>query len=134
MGYCPLSLRVRTPVGYKVGYIPIIAIHAIQVAYLSLQAGDSATELLEEARTALAPALEDRYTAGGAYYSLASISAIEGETDEALYLLEQAIASGWTMHWYAPRDPTLENLWAEPRFQALIADLRTEMDRLRATM
>jgi hypothetical protein len=90
--------------------------------------------LLEEARQTLAPELEDRYEAGDAYSALAKISAIEGETDEALDLLELAIASGWTQHWYAPRDPTLESLWDEPRFQALIADLRTEMNRIRLAM
>ncbi len=49
-------------------------------------------------------------------------------------MLEEAIASGWTSHWYAPQDPYLESLWDEPRFQALIADLRSEMDRLRLAM
>ncbi len=113
------------------GYSP-----AINSAHLPLKSGDAGTAavMLEDARRALAPALEDRYTAGGANYLLASISAIEGQTDEAMDLLEKAIASGWTSHWYAPRDPNLESLWSEPRFQALIADLRSEMDRLRLAM
>ncbi len=109
---------------------------AIQAAYLSLKAGDAdaASALFEESRQALALDLEDKYTAGIAYYYLAATSAIAGKTDEALDLLEEAIASGWTSHWLAPRDPYLDSLWDEPRFQALIADLRSEMDRLRAAM
>ncbi len=49
-------------------------------------------------------------------------------------MLEEAIASGWTRHWYAPRDPNLERLWAEPRFQALISGVKAEMNRLRLAM
>jgi tetratricopeptide (TPR) repeat protein len=109
---------------------------AIQAAYLYLKSGDADTAavLLDESRQALASDRVDRYAAGGAYYRLASGAAIEGRTEEALNLLEEAIASGWTSHWYAPRDPYLESLWDEPRFQTLIADLKSEMDRLRLTM
>ncbi len=90
--------------------------------------------MLEESRQTINTALDNQYLAGGAYYLLASIAAIEGKTDAALDMLEEAIASGWTRHWYAPRDPNLESLWDEPRFQALIASVRTKMDRLRREM
>jgi tetratricopeptide (TPR) repeat protein len=113
------------------GYYP-----AVNAAHLYLRGGDAETAaaMLEESRQALNPALDNQYLAGGAYYLLASISAIEGKTDAALDMLEEAIASGWTRHWYAPRDTNLESLWDEPRFQALIAGVRTEMDRLRLAM
>ncbi len=118
---------------------------AVYVALLYLKAGDADTAavVFEESRQALALTLEndnpsgDVYYAnasGDVYYSLASISAIEGKTDEALDLLEEAIASGWTSHWLAPRDPSLESLWAEPRFQVLITGVKAEMDRLRVAM
>ena len=113
------------------GYYP-----AVSAAHLYLKAGDTETAepMLRDARRALNLALEDRYTAGAAYYLLASIDAIEGNIDEALAMFEQAIASGWTKHWYALRDPNLETLREDPRFRALVADLRSEMDRLRAAM
>ncbi len=116
---------------FQWGYYP-----AVNAAHLFLRAGkpESAAVMLEESRRALYPALEDRYKAGGAYYLLASIFAIEGNANEALAMLEQAISRGWTRHWYAPLDPNLERLWDEPRFQVLIADLRSEMDRLRLEM
>ena len=116
---------------FQWGYYP-----AVNAAHLYLRAGDTETvaATLEESRRALNPALEDQYLEGGAYYLLASISAIEGKTDEALDMLEEAIASGWTRHWFAPRDPNLESLWAEPRFQALISGVKAEMDRLRLEM
>jgi len=109
---------------------------AIQAAYLYLKAGDAdtATALFEESRQALALDLKDKYKAGSAYYRLASVAAMEGQTDEALDLLEEAIGSGWTSHWYAPRDPHLESLWAEPRFQGLLAGLRRDMNRLGLAM
>jgi tetratricopeptide (TPR) repeat protein len=113
---------------FQWGYYP-----AVNAAHLYLRGGDAeaAAVMLEESRRTLNPALEDQYLAGGAYYLLASIAAIEGKTDAALDMLEEAIASGWSKHWYAPRDPNLESLWDERRFQALIAGVRTEMDRLR---
>jgi hypothetical protein len=49
-------------------------------------------------------------------------------------MLEKAIASGWTRHWYAPQDPNLESLWDDVRFKTLMADLSVEMDRLRAEL
>ncbi len=60
-----------------------------------------------------------------------TISALEGNAGEALNMLEKAIASGWTRHWYAGRDPNLESLRNDIRFQSLIADVRNDMDRLR---
>ena len=108
----------------------------VNAAHLYLKAGDeiTAATMLDSARVRLNSALENRRRVGGAYYLLASIDAIEGDRERALAALREAIDHGWTRHWYAPRDPNLESLWADPQFQALIADLRSEMDRLRATM
>jgi len=113
------------------GYYP-----AVNAAHLALKAGHAETgaELLEIARPMLEKATESAYTGGGAYYLLASISAIQGQTGEALDSLEQAIAHGWTRHWYAERDPNLESLWDDARFQKRIADLKLEMDDLRAEL
>jgi hypothetical protein len=90
--------------------------------------------LLELARPVLKEATESAYTAGGAYYLLASISAIEGRTGEALDSLEQAIAHGWTRHWYAERDPNLESLWDNARFQEQIVNVKADMDRGKIAM
>ncbi len=117
----------------ELGLMPAAAVSMAHL-YLKVDDADTAAALLEKSRQAFTLQLEDKYTAGGAYYSLASISAIEGETDEALNLLEKAIASGWTGHSFAPRNPNLESLWEEPRFQALITGVKAEMDRLRLAM
>lgn len=113
------------------GYYP-----AVNAAHLYLKAGDeiAAGQMLEGARVELESALEDQYSAGGAYYVLASIDAIEGDSEQALAALEEAINHGWTRHWYAVRDPNLENLHDDSRFQSLIDSLKTEMDRLRLAM
>jgi tetratricopeptide (TPR) repeat protein len=113
---------------FRWGYYP-----AINAAHLASEAGEAETaaEMLRTARAALEEAIGNKYTAGGAYYLLASISALEGNAGEALNMLEKAIASGWTRHWYAGRDPNLEGLWNDIRFQSLINDVRNHMDRLR---
>ena len=121
----PLASRKEN---IKWGYYP-----AINAAHLATKAGEveTAAELLRTARAALEEAIGNKYTAGGAFYLLASISALEGNEGDALAMLEEAIASGWTRHWYARRDPNLESLRNDVRFQSLIADLRNDMDRLR---
>jgi len=120
-----------TKENFSFGYYP-----AVNAAHLDLRAGDETTTFVtfENARRALKSALDDPYSAGGAYYLLASIHAIEGDSELALDALDEAFSHGWTHHWYAVLDPNLESLWEKPRFQAKISDVKAEMGRLRISM
>jgi tetratricopeptide (TPR) repeat protein len=57
------------------------------------------------------------------------IYAIRGDKQKALSALRQAIDEGWrSMWWYfLKQDPTLESLYAEPEFQAMVAEIEADM-------
>ncbi len=62
---------------------------------------------------------------------LARIHALHGEKDEALRWLKEAIARGVRNPLWLRRDPLLENLRDDPRFQQLLAELDAEVARMR---
>ncbi len=57
------------------------------------------------------------------------IYALQGEKQKALSTLRQAIDEGWRgMWWYfLKHDPNLESLHDEPEFQAMVAEIETDM-------
>ena len=65
------------------------------------------------------------------------VYARRGETERALTVLRQAIDSGWRAFWWAQgeRSPHLTTLRADPRFAAMMeeirADMKTQLDRVR---
>lgn len=73
---------------------------------------------LEWARRALAIDSED----AGIRYNVACLYAVEGRPDEALSCLEMAMERGFgNLEWFE-RDPDLDSLRGDPRFQALMGD------------
>ena len=57
------------------------------------------------------------------------IYAVQGEKQEALAALREAIDEGWRALWwyYLERDPNLESLHDEPEYQAMIAEIEADM-------
>jgi TolB-like protein/DNA-binding winged helix-turn-helix (wHTH) protein/Tfp pilus assembly protein PilF len=82
--------------------------------------------------------IEHRRTRGavehGAYYIQASVHALAGETDKALSALEKAVQLGWRRAWWAERDPSLSSLRGKPRFERLLAQVRTETTMMRTRL
>jgi TolB-like protein/DNA-binding winged helix-turn-helix (wHTH) protein/tetratricopeptide (TPR) repeat protein len=113
------------------GYHP-----GVNSAHLLKRGGNlaEAAAQLNTVRGDIEPWRADAYARGGAYYLLASMEAIQGRKEAALAALEQAFESGWNRAWYAERDPNLESLWDDPRFLTLIAEMRAELERLRASL
>ena len=68
---------------------------------------------------------------GHAYYLLASIQAIEGDTDLAIESLQHAVDAGWRIPWYTERDPNLVSLRSDPAFSVLIERMRADVDDMR---
>jgi TolB-like protein/cytochrome c-type biogenesis protein CcmH/NrfG len=68
---------------------------------------------------------------GEAGYGIADVEiyALQGDKQKALSALRQAIDEGWrTLWWYfLKRDLSLESLHGEPEFQAMIAEIETDM-------
>ncbi len=54
---------------------------------------------------------------------------MQGEKQKALSALRQAIDQGWRVWWryLLKQDPNLESLHDEPEFQAMVAEIETDM-------
>jgi TolB-like protein/Tfp pilus assembly protein PilF len=61
---------------------------------------------------------------------LAKVQAVQGEKDEALRWLQEAIDAGWRWYDRAQRDPLWENLRDEPRFQQMMAEVKAKVDEM----
>ncbi|HKC23966.1 MAG TPA: hypothetical protein VKF32_04445, partial [Thermoanaerobaculia bacterium] len=65
-------------------------------------------------------------------HEVACIHALLGEADEAMRWLTDAARNGFPCHAFFERDPLLASLRPDPRFGALMAELRSECDGYRA--
>jgi TolB-like protein/Tfp pilus assembly protein PilF len=75
--------------------------------------------------------LETHSRLGIGGYGIADVEiyALQGEKQKALSALQQAIDEGWRTDWwyYLKRDLNLESLHGEPEFQAMVAEIETDM-------
>ena len=57
------------------------------------------------------------------------ILALQGQTSAALAALRQAVDQDWVTDWrfFAHVDPNLDSIRNEPEFQAIMAEIETEM-------
>ncbi len=67
-------------------------------------------------------------------YHEATAAAILGEYDQAIELLERAIAGGFRSGWLLEMDPKLASVREDPRFQNLLADLEAINAETRAQL
>ena len=66
---------------------------------------------------------------GGYWISNVQILALQGKKAEALAALRLAADGGWRSFWwyYLQYDPNLESIRDEPEFQAILAEIKTDM-------
>ncbi|MCZ6831966.1 MAG: hypothetical protein O7F73_20740, partial [Gammaproteobacteria bacterium] len=65
----------------------------------------------------------------GSWVDDVRIHTLRGETELALTALSKAVQAGWRHYWryYLEHDPILEPLRGEPRFQAVVDDIHSDM-------
>lgn len=63
-------------------------------------------------------------------YNLAAIYAIQGQTDEALKWLRQAVAYQWIDFALLEESPYFENLYDEPKFQQIVSELKLRVEQM----
>jgi tetratricopeptide (TPR) repeat protein len=66
-----------------------------------------------------------------AYYQVACVYAVLGETEKAMAWLQRSVDTGNPCWPFFKLDPHLESLRTEPRFQRLVADLEREYTALK---
>ena len=90
-----------------------------------------AQALLRSLRPALQDATEDPRRRSGAYYFLAAIESMEGNGQAALMYLQQAVVSGWSVHWLIDHDPAFTDLRQNPGYKRATDTIRERMALLR---
>jgi hypothetical protein len=104
------------------------AYHAVALA----RAGDARQAREEIARAArldhgTSDIHHSQYYVGAAY-------ALLGEPEQALEWLERSAAEGFPCYPFFASDPDLDRLRKDPRFQAFLAQLKTQWEGYRATL
>lgn len=127
------SLYERDPSGRHTG---ILVSTRSLLAYLKREQGDRAhaDHLLREAERANLRTLASGASYGGIFYDQATIWALRGNSGHALDWLEASREAGFLQPGYTRRDPLLESLRGEDRFQRLLGAVRHEVDRQRRSV
>jgi len=112
---------------------PNTTLATTMLGFAELVAGDTArADSLFEKSVAF---LEARRTSGADSprwtYELAMIDAARGDTAAALDELDQAYALGFRWVWMLEADPMLDGVRGRPRFEALVARTRADVEAMR---
>jgi tetratricopeptide (TPR) repeat protein len=104
------------------------------LGHLYLRAGRDAEAgvLFEHSIEGYMERLKDGAEGWGYMFDLARIHAARGERDNALHWFRSAIAFGFPEYASARIDPMLLDLWEEPEFQRLMAELEDRIERMHA--
>lgn len=84
--------------------------------YIFLSSGPTRSGRFDEARSILREGLEAKPGSPALVYTCACVEALAGERDEALQLLDQAIANDERFRGYAQRDEDFASIRDDPRF------------------
>jgi hypothetical protein len=66
------------------------------------------------------------------YVDLARIRILEGDREEALSLVEEAVRRGWRFLYDRPEDPILSSLRGDPRYDRVMAVVKEDVNGMRA--
>ena len=115
------------------GWMEFDAVHSLAWSYRETGFPEKGSSILES----IDQQLEERQRLGLLHeshdlYLFARNALLMGEPDLALSRLEQAIASGWRDYYVHLPDPRWAELREDPRHQALMTEVKVDVDRQRA--
>jgi TolB-like protein/DNA-binding SARP family transcriptional activator len=126
-------LRTDSQTRYVLLYGQSVATN-LAFSYWKLGRKEEALELFEQNVSTDHGALESGNEWFLPRYDLARIHAVLGDKEEAYRWLEEAIDAGWRSYYrigMGSRDPMLENLREDERFQQVVAEVKAEVDSMR---
>jgi TolB-like protein len=107
--------------------------HALAWPYLKTGADAKANRLLAaEARECSGLRVEGRLRDGFNQHRCAQTELLRGNAEAALGGLEKAVDAGWRDYYLRERDPMWASVASDPRYRALMAKVKADVDRQRA--
>jgi TolB-like protein/tRNA A-37 threonylcarbamoyl transferase component Bud32/lipopolysaccharide biosynthesis regulator YciM len=105
----------------------------IPLSYVLWKEGQKqeAKKLLEQTFTALNKRIEKGNENNQVTFAMARMYSAEENKAEAYQWLQKAIDAGWSYYLWAQKDPVLENLHGEERFQQMMAQVKTKVEEMR---
>jgi TolB-like protein/Flp pilus assembly protein TadD len=102
---------------------------ALAWAYLNNGDRDEAAQLLEGLERACAPERLSMTHSSHELYQCAEIAVLRGDLAAALDRFERAVTAGWREYYLRVNDPYWAPLRDDPRYQALMAEVKADVDR-----
>ena len=111
------------------------SLHSLALSYTQTGTPEKARSMLES----LDRQLHERQREGLLHqsddlYFFAQNTVLMGDHDLALDRFEQAVAAGWRDYYIRRHNPHLATLEENPRYQALMAEVKADVDRQRAVV
>ena len=107
--------------------------HALAFSYMHTGADAKAERLLAtEARECSGLRADGRLRDSFDLHRCAQTELLLGNVEQALAGLEKAIEAGWREYYLHERDPLWASVASDPRYRALMAKVKADVDRQRA--
>jgi tetratricopeptide (TPR) repeat protein len=108
--------------------------HALAWSYLHTGERAKADRILSDLLEKCRSDVDDRQrpVASNVLHRCAETALFVGNTERALELLERAIEAGWRDYYVRRKDPYWAPLESDPRYRALMATVKADIDRQRA--
>jgi len=109
-------------------------LHALAWSYLHTGEKAKADRILSDLLHQCRSDLDDRQhpAASNVLHRCAETALLAGDTEQALALLDRAVKAGWRDYYVRRDDPYWSALGNNPRYRALMATVKADIDRQRA--
>ena len=142
-GHYAAAIKVLEPMAAIIPASPQISLdelpdtdglHALAWSYLHTGGKAKADRILSDLLSHCRSNLDDRQhpAASNLLHRCAETTLLAGDTERALALLERAIEAGWRDYYVRRNDPYWAALDNDPRYRALMATVKADIDRQRA--
>ncbi len=103
-------------------------------AYQQVGRTEDAERLLRDLEALLETELRDSWDNPEARYKRAELAMLLGDTDGAYQALSRAADLGWAMYYVVANSPVWADVLGEPRFRALMDEVKANVDQQRAAV